>query len=84
VNYQIEFTKSASKQLTKLPENVQQKIKLKVQELGDEPRPNGVSRWVQKFITMSLRVKRSISPSGTLRERKHFGNFTFRYIVRFI
>jgi mRNA interferase RelE/StbE len=42
VSYQIEFTKSASKQLAKLPENVQQRIKFQVDKLGDEPRPDGV------------------------------------------
>lgn len=41
-NYQIEFTKSASKQLKKLPKEQQIRIQAKIDELADNPRPDGV------------------------------------------
>jgi mRNA interferase RelE/StbE len=56
VSYQIEFTKSASKQLAKLPENVQQRIKFKVEELGDDPRPDGVVKLTNSDETYRIRV----------------------------
>lgn len=41
-NYQIEFTTSASKQLKKLPKEQQSRIQAKIDELADNPRPDGV------------------------------------------
>jgi mRNA interferase RelE/StbE len=42
VSYQIEFSKPALKQLEKLSPDTQERIKAKIQELADNPRPNGV------------------------------------------
>jgi mRNA interferase RelE/StbE len=44
VSYQVEFTKVASKQFKKLPQDVKERINLKIQELAIEPRPNGVKK----------------------------------------
>lgn len=44
MNYKIEFTKGALKQIKKLPEDIKQRIDVKIQELGIEPRPNGVKK----------------------------------------
>ncbi len=40
--YRIEFSNAASKQLKKLPIKVQTNIQTKIDELADNPRPNGV------------------------------------------
>lgn len=40
--YQIEFTKEASKQLKKLPKEEQARIQTKIDGLVDNPRPDGV------------------------------------------
>lgn len=40
--YQIEFTKAASKQLKKLPTEEQTRIRAKIDELANNPRPDGV------------------------------------------
>jgi len=42
MTYQIEISKGASKQLKKLSEDIREKIEAKIQELIDEPRPDGV------------------------------------------
>lgn len=44
MTYQIEFTKGASKQLAKLPKDVQQILKIQIDELANEPRPNKVKK----------------------------------------
>ncbi|MEO0844297.1 MAG: type II toxin-antitoxin system RelE/ParE family toxin [Cyanobacteria bacterium J06633_8] len=40
--YQIEFTTRASKQLKKLPKEEQTRIRAKIDELANNPRPDGV------------------------------------------
>jgi mRNA interferase RelE/StbE len=40
--YQIEFSNAALKQLKKLPVKVRTRIQTKIDELADNPRPNGV------------------------------------------
>ncbi len=42
MTYQIEISKGASKQLKKLSKDIREKIEAKIQELVDEPRPDGV------------------------------------------
>ncbi len=42
MTYQVEFTSKASKQLGKLSKDIQQRIKTKVYELVENPRPSGV------------------------------------------
>lgn len=56
MNYQIEFTKSASKQLKKLPDDIQQKIKVQIEELATEPRPDGVVKLKNYEDTYRVRV----------------------------
>jgi mRNA interferase RelE/StbE len=40
--YKIEFSNAALKQLKKLPVKVRTRIQTKIDELADNPRPNGV------------------------------------------
>lgn len=56
MTYQVEFTKKASKQLDKLSLDLQQKIKTKVQELADNPRPNGVVKLENSDDRYRIRV----------------------------
>lgn len=56
MNYQIEFTSSASKQLKKLPDDIQQKIKIQVEELAKEPRPDEVVKLKNYEYTYRVRV----------------------------
>ena len=44
MSYKVEFSKVASKQFKKLPENLQGRIQIKIDELATEPRPNGVKK----------------------------------------
>lgn len=44
MSYQIEFTKVASKQFNKLPEDIKRLFALKVQGLATQPRLNGVKK----------------------------------------
>lgn len=43
--YQIEFTKSAIKQLNKLPNNIKERIDTRILDLATEPRPTGVKKF---------------------------------------
>ncbi|AFY35022.1 type II toxin-antitoxin system RelE/ParE family toxin [Calothrix sp. PCC 7507] len=56
MTYQVELTRKASKQLEKLPQDVQQKIKIKVQELADNPRPSGVVKLESSNNRYRIRV----------------------------
>ncbi len=40
--YDIELSRAASKQLKKLPVSARERIQAKIDELADNPRPNGV------------------------------------------
>ncbi|MBH8555133.1 type II toxin-antitoxin system RelE/ParE family toxin [Nostocaceae cyanobacterium CENA357] len=42
--YQIELTKSATKQLNKLPINIKERIDARILDLAIEPRPDGVKK----------------------------------------
>lgn len=53
--YQIEFTKSAIKQLNKLPNNIQERIDARILDLATEPRPNGVKKL--KYDENSYRIR---------------------------
>jgi len=44
MNYQVEISKSASKQLKKLPVDIQSRLESKIQQLGQDPRPDGVGK----------------------------------------
>lgn len=56
VTYQVELTKKASKQLAKLSEDIQQRIKIKVQELAENPRPSGVVKLENSDNKYRIRV----------------------------
>ena len=55
-DYQIEFTKAASKQLKKLPSNEQIRIRDKINELADNPRPDGVVKLTDSDNSYRIRV----------------------------
>lgn len=44
MTYEIQISKSASKQIKKLPSEIQERIQLKVDSLAIEPRPHGVKK----------------------------------------
>ncbi|GAA6617896.1 type II toxin-antitoxin system RelE family toxin [Scytonema sp. NUACC26] len=44
MSYQIKFSKSAIKQLNKLPIDIKERIDSKILDLAIEPRPNGVKK----------------------------------------
>lgn len=54
--YQIEFTKAASKQLKKLPSEEQTRIRDKIDELADNPRPDGVVKLTNSENSYRIRV----------------------------
>ncbi|MEI2580747.1 type II toxin-antitoxin system RelE family toxin [Scytonema sp. PRP1] len=56
MTYQVELTKKASKQLAKLSEDIQQRIKIKVQELAENPRPSGVVKLENSDNKYRIRV----------------------------
>ncbi|OCQ91976.1 addiction module toxin RelE [Nostoc sp. MBR 210] len=54
--YQIEITTRAAKQLKKLPEDIKVKIEEKIQELSNNPRPNGVVKLEGEEDTYRVRL----------------------------
>lgn len=56
--YQIEITTRAAKQLKKLPENIKLQIEEKIQELANNPRPNGVVKLEGEEDTYRVRVSK--------------------------
>ncbi len=44
MTYEIQISKSASKQIKKLPSEIQERIQVKVDSLAIEPRPDGVKK----------------------------------------
>lgn len=54
--YQIEFTKGATKQLNKLPNNIKERIDAKILDLALEPRPDGVKKLKGDENTYRIRV----------------------------
>lgn len=56
MSYEIIFTKGAKKQLGKLPLDVQQRIQVKINDLGIEPRPSGVKKLKGKVDSYRIRV----------------------------
>ncbi|MCC5639495.1 type II toxin-antitoxin system RelE/ParE family toxin [Nostoc sp. CHAB 5844] len=54
--YQIEITNRAAKQLKKLPNNIKIQIEEKIQELANNPRPNGVVKLEGDEDTYRVRV----------------------------
>lgn len=56
MTYRIEFTKGASKQLQKLPSDIQERIDSKIAELAIEPRPIGVKKLADEDYLYRIRV----------------------------
>lgn len=56
MSYQIEITTRAAKQLKKLPEDIKISIEEKIQELANNPRPNGVVKLEGEEDTYRVRV----------------------------
>ncbi|MBE9004512.1 type II toxin-antitoxin system RelE/ParE family toxin [Fortiea sp. LEGE XX443] len=56
MSYQIEITNRAAKQLKKLPEDIKIQIEEKIQELANNPRPNGVVKLEGEEDTYRVRV----------------------------
>ncbi|MCC5640767.1 type II toxin-antitoxin system RelE/ParE family toxin [Nostoc sp. CHAB 5844] len=54
--YKIEFSNAAFKQLKKLPAQVQTRIQTKIDELTDNPRPNGVVKLEDSDSSYRIRV----------------------------
>ncbi|MEA5593149.1 type II toxin-antitoxin system RelE/ParE family toxin [Rivularia sp. UHCC 0363] len=54
--YQIEFTKAASKQLKKLSVQEQTRVKEQIDRLGDSPRPDGVVKLKDSENSYRIRV----------------------------
>lgn len=46
MSYDVKFSKGASKQFKKLSPELQERIQIKIDELADNPRPNGVVKLV--------------------------------------
>ena len=44
MTYEIQISKSASKQIKKLPSEIQERIQVKINSLAIEPRPDGVKK----------------------------------------
>ena len=44
MSYEIKISKSASKQIKKLPSEIQERIQDKIDNLAIEPRPDGVKK----------------------------------------
>lgn len=44
MSYEIQISKSASKQIKKLPSEIQERIQVKIDSLAVEPRPDGIKK----------------------------------------
>lgn len=56
MTYRIEFVKQAAKQLKSLPTEEQQKIKIKIDALANNPRPDGVVKLAGEDALYRIRV----------------------------
>jgi len=56
VRYKVEILKDALKQLKKLSSELQERIKLKIDDLATEPRPKGVKKLKGKENAYRIRV----------------------------
>ncbi|MEH2317556.1 type II toxin-antitoxin system RelE family toxin [Nostoc sp.] len=44
MSYQVQISKSASKQIKKLPVDIQERLESRIQQLAQDPRPDGVGK----------------------------------------
>lgn len=56
MSYNVKFAKGASKQFKKLSPEIQERIQIKIDELADNPRPNGVVKLVNGENRYRIRV----------------------------
>ncbi|MGF1676617.1 MAG: type II toxin-antitoxin system RelE/ParE family toxin [Richelia sp. RM2_1_2] len=56
MSYDIQFSKSASKQIKKLSSEVQERIQTKIDNLAIEPRPDGVKKLKGRENAYRIRV----------------------------
>jgi mRNA interferase RelE/StbE len=56
VTYKIEFTKGARKEFKKLSQELQDRIQAEVDELANEPRPNGVKKLKGEENSYRIRI----------------------------
>ena len=56
MRYKVEILKDALKQLKKLSSELQERIKLKIDDLATEPRPNGFKKLKGKENAYRIRV----------------------------
>ena len=55
MTYQVVLTPLATKQIEKLPQNIQPRIRAKIRDLADNPRPSGVKK-LKSSIKYRVRV----------------------------
>ncbi|WP_414528501.1 type II toxin-antitoxin system RelE family toxin [Nodularia chucula] len=56
MSYKVEILRGALKQLKKIPSELQERIKIKIDDLATEPRPNGVKKLKGKENAYRIRV----------------------------
>ena len=56
MSYQVIFSKGAARQFKKLPQNIQERIQIKIDDLAIEPRPNGVKKLEGEDSLYRIRV----------------------------
>ena len=56
MSYQVIFSKGAAKQFKKLPQDIQERIQIKIDNLAIEPRPNGVKKLAGEESLYRIRV----------------------------
>ncbi|MBF2015996.1 MAG: type II toxin-antitoxin system RelE/ParE family toxin [Rivularia sp. T60_A2020_040] len=56
MSYDIQFSKSASKQIKKLSSEVQERIQTKIDNLAIEPRPDGIKKLKGRENAYRIRV----------------------------
>ncbi|NJM23576.1 MAG: type II toxin-antitoxin system RelE/ParE family toxin [Richelia sp. SM1_7_0] len=56
MTYEIKFTKGAIKLFRKLPQNLQERIQVEINDLANDPRPNGVLKLKGEENSYRIRV----------------------------
>ena len=56
MSYQVIFSKGSARQFKKLPQNIQERIQIKIDDLAIEPRPNGVKKLEGEDSLYRIRV----------------------------
>lgn len=56
MNYRVEFTTAAARQVTKLPRPMRDRVLDEIQGLADDPRPHGAKKLVGERTAWRIRV----------------------------